>query len=578
MPSRRDPPARPTNAGSAGADRDAHAASRTRRDFLKASAAAVAGGSLLGACGGSDEDGALLGAGLLGGFDHLVVVMFENRSFDSLLGYLYTPGTVPRNQTFNGLAGGDFRNPVPAYINDGHADVAARISPGTDADMQNPNPDPGEEYPHVNTQLFGIVDPPSNQFIDASAMVAPFNAPAPGQAATMNGFVQDYCNNYVATKGRNPSFDEYRVIMDSFGPQSLPVLAALARGFAVYDAWHCAVPSQTFTNRSFFHASSASGFVVNAPYTKWVGNVAPTIFNRLQDAGRSWRVYFDETQVVSLTALIHAPMLFPYWRTNFGTMADFYADVANGALPDYAFVEPRMIFNHNDYHPPAPSFNVGPFPVGATSDVRAGDLLLHQVYSAVRDSAAATGSNAMNTLLLVTFDEHGGCYDHVVPPAAVPPDLLQPAGEEGFLFDRLGVRVPAIAISAYTEAGSVIHDPMHHGALARTLCEKFSLPHLTERDRTAPDLSNAFNRASARDPSTWPVTVPRPVPPDATATDPLGPTLAPQPLNDLERHLVGLTMAWFNGVEPARADIPTTLGAAYTLLRRLAQGAFGLRR
>ena len=84
-------------------------------------------------------------------FEHLVVVMYENRSFDSLLGYLYSPGTVPRNQTFNGLAGTEHRNPVPAYINDGNAYVSARISPGTDADMQNPNPDPGEEYQHVNT-------------------------------------------------------------------------------------------------------------------------------------------------------------------------------------------------------------------------------------------------------------------------------------------------------------------------------------------------------------------------------------------------------------------------------------------
>jgi phospholipase C len=562
MSSRRDPPStRNADAGPAGGA--AHAASPSRRDFLKASAA-VAGGSLLGACGGSD-DAAAFGAAPLGNFDHMVVVMFENRSFDSLLGYLYAPGTVPRNQTFNGLAGGDFRNPVPAYINDGHADVATRISPGTDADMQNPNPDPGERYQFVNTQLFNIVEPP-------------FNAPAPGQTPTMTGFVHDYCNNFVAGNGRNPTFDEYRVIMDSFGPQQLPVLATLARGFAVYDAWHCAVPSQTFTNRSFFHASSASVFVVNQQYNKLLDYVAPTIFNRLQDVGRSWRIYYDETQVIPMTALIHAPALFPYWLTHFGTMADFYADVANGTLPDYAFVEPRMIFNHNDYHPPAPSFTIGNIPIGATSDVRAGDLLLHQVYSAVRDSAAASGSNALNTLLLVTFDEHGGCYDHVVPPAAVTPQVLQPAGEQGFMFDRLGVRVPAIAISAYTEAGSVIHDPMHHGALVHTLCEKFGLPHLTERDRTAPDLSNAFNLGSARDPSTWPVTVPRPVPPDATDTDPLGPTLAPQPLNDLERHLVGLTMAWFNGVEPADADIPTTLGAAYTLLRQLAQGAFGLQR
>lgn len=227
-------------------------------------------------------------------FEHLVVVMFENRSFDSLLGYLYSPGTVPRNQTLNGLAGTEHRNPVPPYINDGNAYVSARISPGTDADMQNPNPDPGEEYQHVNTALFGVVDPPANQFRTAGEMLPPYNNPSPGQRATMTGFEQDYCNNFVATKGRKPTFDEYRVIMDSFGPQQLPVISTLAREFAVYDAWFCSVPSQTLTNRSFFHASTASGYVVNVPYMKWLTtNDSPTIFNRLQDAGLSWRVYYD---------------------------------------------------------------------------------------------------------------------------------------------------------------------------------------------------------------------------------------------------------------------------------------------
>ena len=172
----------------------------------------------------------------------------------------------------------------------------------------------------------------------------------------MTGFVQDYCNNFVATKGRKPTFDEYRVIMDSFGPQQLPVISTLAREFAVYDAWFCSVPSQTLTNRSFFHASTASGYVVNVPYMKWLTtNDSPTIFNRLQDAGLTWRVYYDETQIVPMTALIHAPVLFPYWKSNFATMTDFYNDVANGTLPTYAFVEPRMIFNNNDFHPPAPS-------------------------------------------------------------------------------------------------------------------------------------------------------------------------------------------------------------------------------
>ena len=103
--------------------------------------------------------------------------------------------------------------------------------------------------------------------------------------------------------------------MDGFSNEQLPVLSTLASGFAVYDHWHCAVPTQTFCNRSFFHASSSSGHVINEPYSKWLTNYAPTIFNRLEEANISWKIYFDPTQIISLTGLIHFPMLFPYWKT-----------------------------------------------------------------------------------------------------------------------------------------------------------------------------------------------------------------------------------------------------------------------
>src|SRR5207253_10074578 len=101
------------------------------------------------------------------------------------------------------------------------------------------------------------------------------------------------------------------------------------------------------------------------------------------------------------------------------------------------------------------------------------------------------------------------------------------------------------------------------------------LAHLTERDRTALDLADAINLRTPRPPSTWPVTVPRPVPPEVSETDPLAAGLAPRPLNDLEHTLVGLAMAQFNGVEPAQDAIPQTQADAYVLLKRLADGKFG---
>ena len=219
----------------------------------------------------------------------------------------------------------------------------------------------------MNTQLFGIVDPAANAHKGASEMAAPYNAPPPGRGADMDGFVIDYINNFIATQGREPTRDEYSVIMGGFSPEMLPVMSTLAREFAVYDKWFCAVPSQTFCNRSFFHASTSSGFVVNNKvssdqtghgYLKWTDseqNKAQTIFNRLHEKGHSWAVYFDESQLVSLTGVIHWPALKPFWKTNFRTMKQFWEDVAAGKLPEYSFIEPRLFFNNNDMHPPVAS-------------------------------------------------------------------------------------------------------------------------------------------------------------------------------------------------------------------------------
>jgi phospholipase C len=544
----------------------------TRRRFLRLSGAAAttAAGAVLPARARAKPAPASRDmVAPLDRFDHLVVVMFENRSFDNLLGYLYEPGEAPRGQRFDGVAGRGLANAVPTFVGDGYDRV--EVYRGTT--MSNPNPDPGEEYPHINTQLFNQVNPEANRFAAVAKMQAPFNAPPQsGQVPTMDGFVADYIDTFYATQGRLPTYDEYRIVMACFGPDLVPVLSTLARGFAVYDAWFCAVPSQTFCNRSFFHASTSSGFVINEPYLRWLEqNSAPTIFNRLEDAGIPWRVYFDQSQVISLTGLIHAPALRPYWQTNFATMDDFYDDVATGRLPAYAFVEPRMIFDHNDMHPPVASFVLDGQAIGATSDVRAGEQLLHTIYEAIRTSSAA-GSHALNTLLLVTFDEHGGTYDHVPPPAASAPQPGAAAGEMDFAFDRLGVRVPAIAISAFTQAGSIISRPVHHAAVIRTLLDKYQLGKLlTARDAGVPDLSDALNLAAPRDPGDWPRTMPRPVPEVPSALDP---ALAATPLSGLEIHSLGLLIAAVSGQEPVLPS-SITVGEGLEILSSFGRKLFG---
>jgi len=508
------------------------------------------------------------------GFEHLVVLMFENRSFDNLLGHLYPPGTLPEGAHFDGVANGSHSNPSPIGPIEAHVYKGA-----TDSIMASPTPDPGEEYPHVNTQLFWTVDPPDNSWKETKDMLRPWNAPPAGKTATMNGFVTDYISNFFVSQHRVPSPEEYAVIMGSFSPDMLPVMSTLARSFAVYDTWFCGVPSQTYCNRSFFNASTSSGFVTNngGPhgYGKWEQNRAATIFNRLEDAGIDWAVYYDESQVVSLTGFINAPPLQRFWKTRFFGMQRFYEDVAAGRLPAYAFIEPRLIFDHNDMHPPVQSFEIQEHggktvQIGAINDVRAGEKLLHEVYSAIRISAAE-GSNALNTLLLVTVDEHGGCYDHVPPPAATPPELLTDP-EMDFGFDRLGVRVPAIAISAWTKAGTVIHDEMHHGAAIATLCRKYGLKPLTARDASARDLTNAFNLAEPRRLCDWPETTPQYVPPNPEARGPFTPDQARTPLTAPALSLMGMLTAHL-GLPAEQA--PTTFGGAYEMLQRGGKDLFG---
>ncbi|WP_404430311.1 hypothetical protein LG299_11450 [Microbacterium lacus] len=559
----------------------------SRRDFLRRAGVLGAGVAIGGAAGAAVTAAATahppefepLPTRTAPGFDHIVVLMFENRSFDNVLGHLYSADEKTKEQ-FDGLAQGAYSNTapdgtvVPTYIYEG----------STDQIMQSPQPDPGEYYPHVNTQLFGTVDPPGNADLRRNGLQPPFNTPPVGAVPDNSGFITDYIINFRNEKGRKPTFDEYRVAMGGFSPDMLPVLSTLAREFAVYDRWFAAVPSQTYTNRHFFHASTSNGYVTNHggdSYGKWInGPATPTIFNRLEEAGIPWRVYYDRSQLVSLTGMMHAPVLQRYWKSNFRDMVQFEKDAAQGNLPAYSFIEPRMVFNHNDMHPPwghlresdveidgetVPIYN------SALSDVRAGDALAQRVYDAVRTGRSARGSNAMNTALVITFDEHGGIYDHVAPPAATPPDRSG-AGEMGFNFDRLGLRVPAIVVSAYTASGTVIHDEMHHGSVINTLCRQHGLAPLTSRDQTANPVFNAVNLTQPRQPYTWPkpkalyvAKNPEESPAAAASTHKNRPLTAPA------RGLMGLLLARFNPGGKA----PTTYGEAFEAISTHGSELFG---
>jgi phospholipase C len=419
--------------------------------------------------------------GALDRFDHLIVLMMENRSFDNLLGYLYESDRPARfigrgEPEFRGVAGRtDLANPDAG---DPPRMIAVGKAPGeTPLDMCHPCPDPGEFYrPHVNRQVYGV------DVVPGDAALLPDPAP-------MSGFVQDYVRaikSQEAWDGVEPDYDHYRKIMNCFTPEAAPVTNGLARAFAVSDEWFCSVPSQTFCNRSFVHSGQSRGFVNNSDYIKWRRNDAPTVFERLSGAlppGKDWRVYWDHEDLLPLTRLIHPGLDHERYDGNFRSFAEFAADCAAGDLPAYTFIQPRLILNHNDMHPPVVLNDK------VESSVLAGELLIAEVYDAVRK-----GRSWLRTLLVITFDEHGGCYDHWPPPKGAMPPTAAPGYplEEGFRFDRFGVRVPAIFVSPYIAPGTVIRapggTPFDHTSLIRTACLRWGLEALTDRDRAAPDI------------------------------------------------------------------------------------------
>jgi phospholipase C len=486
-------------------------------------------------------------------FEHVVVLMLENRSFDQILGWLYRDGGLRPGIRFEGLTAGARTN----RLSEGST-IAAYPYVGTpDGVLVRPTLNAGEGFDHTVRQLWGTGRDPDG-------------------APTMSGFLEDYRDNARALLGSDPSLAELRQVMGGFAPDALPVITTLARSFGVFDQWFAAVPSETFCNRAFFHAGTSLGWVSNAAdggFAKWLDAPAtPTVFNRLEDAELPWRVYYDESQVVSLTGFLGAPALEPYWQTNFRGMRQFHQDARDGKLPAYAFIEPRMMFDHNSMHPPTrgPSSADPSRTTTAVADMLAAEALIAEVYEAIRTSAAPHGSNAMNTTLVITFDEHGGMYDHVPPPAAVAPEDGAPVGEAGFRFDRLGVRVPAVVVSAYTEAGSVFSDQLDHCSVVSTLSHVHGLAPLTERDAAAAPILAAANRSTPRPIDSWPIVRPARVAPPPTSVSRRVGQRAPTPTG---LGLLGLLLARFDPAAPIPDGFPT----AFDILSDHGDGLFGVR-
>ena len=462
------------------------------------------------------------GPGFSGRIDHVVVLMLENRSFDNLLGWLYDPQNAdprfrepPRGQSFQGLAGTPKSNPLPdggtAYAERGH-------------DMTMPYPDPNEAYNHVYAQQFDVHPAPAEGGVPNTA-----------DEPSMKGFAIDYANAIETYNARHspPLNTRPRDIMHCFPPEAVPVTAGLARAYAVCDHWYASVPTETFPNRSFIHAGTSSGHV----YNSWgkithldfgvLINRTPTVYNVLESAGVSWRVYHGGPRFLCATLLCQEKLWDYALTDHFGDMWQFYADAATGQLPAYTFLEPNFLNSReygpeNDMHPDSnPKF----LEMGmGISNVLNGEVLLSRVYQALRNGPAWD-----RTLLVITFDEHGGCFDHAPPPQTVSPDGVvvppsQPGGS-GFDFQRLGVRVPSILVSPWIEEGTVFSTPLDHTSVIRSVFECFDVrgpggqpATLLRREAQASSLAGVLTRAEPR--TDTPVLHPRPIPPfDAGTAD-----------------------------------------------------------
>jgi phospholipase C len=421
--------------------------------------------------------------------EHIVVLMLENRSFDCLLGRLYAD-----RPDFNGLTGlesnrqtGGSGEPVQVWNSES-------IVPGT---MTIPSPDPGEQFSDITIQLFGL---------DASAN----DAPPP-----MSGFVDDYVR-----QSKEPPYDAKQV-MHFFRPEQVPVISTVAKSFAVCDQWHASAPNQTWPNRFFAHCATACGYVNNSP--SHFPYMMDSIFERLNASDDGWRVYYhDIPQSLTLARL---------WDhvDRFRHFAEFARDAAAGRLPSYAFLEPRYFPDAslgmpNDHHPP--------------HDVVYGEQLIATVYNAVRASPLWE-----STLLIITYDEHGGCFDHAPPPLAVPPG--DGRTQEGFAFNRYGVRVPAIIVSPYIAPGTILRAapggvphggppyPFDHTSIIATIRKCFGLSEaLSARDAAAPDLAPVLRLDRPTNDALGLLTVPSYTPSAQDLTAAIG-----RPLTDMQQSL-----------------------------------------
>jgi phospholipase C len=344
---------------------------------------------------------------------HVVLLLLENHSFDQMLGSL--------KAIYPQLDGVDPKTKTPKT----NSDKSGKVFSQCETTERQMLIDPHHELEHVATQLQN----------------------------NNGGFIRDLEDSY---KGAVTDQDK-QDIMGYYPLDYLPALHKLGRNFGVCDRWFSSLPGPTWPNRFFALSGTSAGHVempdgVNlGSLNAFLEQTQPTIFDRLNEKNITWRVYYhDIPQSLAFTRQRESHNAIRY--IPFDRFSKDVVDTAN-TFPEFTFIEPRYYgADQNDDHPP--------------HDIMNAQDLIAQVYNALRSNGALWES----TLLVVLYDEHGGFYDHVVPPPANAPDT----NDFGYGFQQLGIRVPALLVSPWVDAGP-IQTLFDHTSLLKYLSDKWGL-------------------------------------------------------------------------------------------------------
>jgi phospholipase C len=279
---------------------------------------------------------------------------------------------------------------------------------------------------------------------------------------------QDWLNSHIQLgTGHNDGF-----VKSASGPTAMgyweradqPFYQSLASVFPIADRYHCSVLGQTYPNRRYLISGTSLGQVdTTAPkLTDYPPN--GTIFDHVADVGISWKDYYTNLA----TAAVYPELYIKNAGKKVVPIADFYRDAAAGKLPGLSLVEPNYSVASEEN----------------PQDIVEGEQFVAQVVDAVMN-----GPGWEHSLLIWTYDEHGGYYDHVVPPAAIKPDSIAPhvpPGQPAYNgFAQYGFRVPCAVVSPWARPRYVSHQTMDHASVCALVEAKWNLPAMTYRDANA---------------------------------------------------------------------------------------------